>query len=137
MQLLRRRGEVEERDRFEHRDHADRDEQPVDEVIAREAEKRLVGDEARRRGERDRGEHRERVGHAGDLGEVPRGVRAEHHEHAQGEVDDAGDAEGQRDAEGDDAIERADDRSIEELTDDQLRHGAPARAATAGSRASR
>lgn len=108
---------------MDHRDKADRDDEAVDEVVAREAEEDLVGDEARQRRRGDRDDDGERVGDADVVGHEPADISADCHEGAEREVDDAGDAEGQRHPEGDDAVEGADDDAVQQLADEKLGHG--------------
>ena len=81
-----------------------------------------------RRGAPPVGRHRrqcgERIGNADAIHHVPDEIGAQHHELAQREVDDAGDAEGQGHAEREDAIQRADDDPVHRLPDQQLQHEA-------------
>src|SRR5207247_2281977 len=104
------------------RDESDRDEQTVDEVVAREAEERLVGEIPGGGGDEARGDDRHGVRQVEALGQRVRRVGADHHELAQREVHDARDAERQRDAERDDPVHGADDGAIQDLPEDELRH---------------
>ena len=84
----------------------DGDEEAVDEVVAGEAEEGLVGEIPGGGGDEAGRHHRHRVGQPAALGERVGRVGADHHELAEGEVHDARDAEGQGDAERDDAVHR-------------------------------
>ena len=57
-----------------------------------------------------------------DVGQMPCGIRSDHHELPKGEVHDAGNAERQGDAKGNDAIKRPHDDAVEELPENDLGH---------------
>ena len=121
---LERRGRPDEhRSALEEGDEADGDEEAVDEIVAGEAEEGLVGEVAGGGSDEAGGHDRRRVGQAPVLGQRVGRVGPDHHELTEGEVHDAGDAEGERDAERDDAVHGADDRAVQHLAEDELGHG--------------
>ena len=106
---------------LQHDDQAERDDEAVGRPLQREAEQAALEHVAHQPDRQDRQHHRQREAEAGADGK-PGDDAADHQEFAMGEVDDAGQAEDQGDADGDQRDDAGDRKPVEDLLDENV-HG--------------